>query len=234
MAGEARLLLAVPNVSEGRELGTLEAIERSLAPARFLDLHTDPDHDRSVFTIAARQGDMAAALLGLARSAVARIDVSAHTGIHPHVGALDVMPVVYLDLARRGAAAAEAPGHTAAIGEELGVPVFLYGELATRPEHAERAFSSGAAAPASCAADRGQGARPRLRAAQGSPQRRRRPGRRAAAARGVQRGPGDAGSRDRALDRLGLRESGGGFPGCGAIGLYLADRAPRCRPTCTT
>ena len=64
---EPPLLMAVPNVSEGRDLAALEAIERSLAPARFLDLHTDPDHDRAVFTLAARQGEMAAALLNLRR-----------------------------------------------------------------------------------------------------------------------------------------------------------------------
>ena len=77
------LLMTVPNVSEGRDLATLEAIGRAFAPARFLDLHTDPDHDRAVFTLAARQGEMAEALLNGARSAVARIDISAHTGIHP-------------------------------------------------------------------------------------------------------------------------------------------------------
>ena len=225
MAGEAPLLLAVPNVSEGRELGTLEAIERSLAPARFLDLHTDPDHDRSVFTIAARQGDMAAALLGLARSAVARIDVSAHTGIHPHVGALDVMPVVYLDLARRGAAAAEALTAAAAIGEELGVPVFLYGELATRPEHAERAFirRGGPRELARRIADKELV--PDYGPHRAHPS--------AGAVLAGARPPLVAFNVDLATQDLetarsiasGLRESGGGFPGVRAIGLYLADRA---------
>src|SRR3954462_5422935 len=99
--------MTVPNVSEGRDLATLEAIGRAFAPAHFLDLHTDPDHDRAVFTLAARQGEMGQGRRGGARSAVARIDISAHTGIHPHVGALDVMPVVYLDEDRRGAAVAE-------------------------------------------------------------------------------------------------------------------------------
>ena len=71
--------MTVPNVSEGRDLATLEAIGRAFAPARFLDLHADPDHDRAVFTLAARQGEMAEALLNGARSAVARIDIIAHT-----------------------------------------------------------------------------------------------------------------------------------------------------------
>jgi len=129
--------MTVPNVSEGRDLATLEAIGRAFAPAHFLDLHTDPDHDRAVFSLAARQGDMAQALIGGARSAIARIDISAHTGIHPHVGALDVMPVVYLDEERRGAAIAEVLTAAGFIGEDLGVPVFLYGELAGGRTRAE-------------------------------------------------------------------------------------------------
>jgi glutamate formiminotransferase len=132
--------MAVPNVSEGRDLHTLEAIEKAFAPARFLDLHTDPDHDRAVFTLAGGQGELAPALAGGARAAVERIDISTHAGIHPHVGALDVMPVVYLEEESHGAACAEALTAAALIGEDLDVPVFLYGELATRPEHAERAW----------------------------------------------------------------------------------------------
>ena len=168
--------MTVPNVSEGRDLATLEAIGRAFAPARFLDLHTDPDHDRAVFTLAAPQGEMAEALFNGARSAVARIDISAHTGIHPHVGALDVMPVVYLDEERRGAAISEVLTAAALIGEELGVPVFLYGELATtaaarrarldparRPEGARAADRVGRARarlrPAQAASDGGRGAR---------------------------------------------------------------------------
>jgi glutamate formiminotransferase / 5-formyltetrahydrofolate cyclo-ligase len=136
---EPPLLMAVPNVSEGRDLTALEAIERALAPARFLDLHCDPDHHRAVFTLAAPQGELSAALLNIARAAVERIDISRHDGIHPHVGALDVMPVVYLDDERRGAACAEALTAAGLVGDELQVPVFLYGELATRPEQRERA-----------------------------------------------------------------------------------------------
>src|SRR3954451_10807510 len=101
------LLMAVPNVSEGRETGTLEAIERGFHPAAFLDLHVDADHGRAVFTIAANQGELAEALLSGAREVVAKVDVTAHDGLHPHVGALDVMPVVYLDEERRGSACSE-------------------------------------------------------------------------------------------------------------------------------
>ena len=135
----APLLLSVPNVSEGRDERTIQAIGAAFEPARLLDIHTDPDHGRSVFTLAARQGELAQALLAGAREAVARIDVSGHPGIHPHVGAIDVAPVVYLDDDARGAAAAEALTAAALIGEELELPVFLYGQLATAEDRIERA-----------------------------------------------------------------------------------------------
>ncbi|MBX5468659.1 MAG: glutamate formiminotransferase [Thermoleophilaceae bacterium] len=133
------MLLTVPNVSEGRDREAIESLARSFAPARLLDVHTDPDHGRSVFTLAAEQGEIAEALLGGARATVAAIDLTGHAGLHPHVGALDVAPVVYLDDADRGAACAEALTAGALIGEELGLPVFLYGQLATSDGTRERA-----------------------------------------------------------------------------------------------
>ena len=218
------LLLTVPNVSEGRDLATLEAIGRAFAPARFLDLHTDPDHDRAVFTLAAHQGELSQALLGGARSAIARIDVSAHTGIHPHVGALDVMPVVYLDEERRGAAIAEALTAAALIGGELGVPVFLYGELATRPEHVERAWiRRGGPKELARRIESGELV-PDYGPAKPHPT--------AGAVLAAARPPLVAFNVDLDTDDLelaqrvanGLRESGGGLPGVRALGLFLPDR----------
>jgi glutamate formiminotransferase/glutamate formiminotransferase/formiminotetrahydrofolate cyclodeaminase len=133
------LLLAVPNVSEGSDARAIDEIGRAFGPATLLDLHADPDHGRSVFTLAARQGEVAEALLGGARAAAAIIDLRRHHGAHPHVGAIDVAPVVYLDQTARGAAIAEALTAGALIGEELGIPVFLYGELATSADRRERA-----------------------------------------------------------------------------------------------
>jgi len=133
------LLLAVPNVSEGRDGTAIAAIGAAYAPALLLDTHSDVDHHRSVHTLAARQGEMAVALLSGAREAVARIDLGAHAGVHPRVGALDVAPVVFLTGEDRGAAAAEALTLAGLVGEELEVPVFLYGELATQPGALERA-----------------------------------------------------------------------------------------------
>src|SRR3954453_752876 len=129
--------MAVPNVSEGRDRRAIAAIGAAFAPARLLDTHSDPDHGRSVFPLAARQGELARALVSGAREAVARIDLTKHSGDHPHVGAIDVAPVVYLDDERRGPACAEALTAGALIGDELGLPVFLYGELAGGRERAD-------------------------------------------------------------------------------------------------
>jgi glutamate formiminotransferase/glutamate formiminotransferase/formiminotetrahydrofolate cyclodeaminase len=129
--------MAVPNVSEGRDPAAIAAIGAAFAPARLLDTHSDPDHGRSVFTLAAEQGTLAMALVNGAREAIARIDLTAHRGDHPHIGAIDVAPVVYLDDARRGAACAEALTAAALMGDELDLPVFLYGVLGDGRERAE-------------------------------------------------------------------------------------------------
>jgi glutamate formiminotransferase/glutamate formiminotransferase/formiminotetrahydrofolate cyclodeaminase len=133
------VLLAIPNVSEGRDLAAVADIGAAYlrGGARLLDTHTDRDHHRSVHTLAARPGVLADALVEGARTAVVRIDLRTERGMHPHVGALDVAPVVFLDEARRGAACAEALTVAERLGEEVGLPVFLYGLLA---EGRTRAF----------------------------------------------------------------------------------------------
>jgi glutamate formiminotransferase / 5-formyltetrahydrofolate cyclo-ligase len=139
-------LLAVPNVSEGRDATALDAIAAaftSKGAAILLDRHADADHHRSVLTLAGRPGSLAEALVAGAAAAVERIDVMREAeeeqrrGEHPHVGAVDVMPVVYLDRAMRGAACAEALVVADRIAQELRVPVFLYGELAAGRTRAE-------------------------------------------------------------------------------------------------
>lgn len=139
------LLLAVPNVSEGREPRMIEGVAEAFTAhgkSRLLDIHSDPDHHRSVFTLAGFQGELGEALLAGARVAVERIDVGegrdpADIGEHPHVGAVDVMPIVYLDPSQRGAACAQALVVAHEIGEQLGVPVLLYGDLASGRTRAE-------------------------------------------------------------------------------------------------
>jgi glutamate formiminotransferase len=218
------LLVSVPNVSEGRDRTVIEAVSRGFAPARLLDVHSDPDHGRSVFTLAAPQGELARALVGGARAAVERIDLGGHRGVHPHVGALDVLPVVYLDEGQHGAACAEALTAAALIGEELELPVFLYGELATRPQHVERADLR-RGGPANLAR--------RMRAGELVPDygpHRVHPS--AGALLATARPPLVAFNVDLESDDVelakeiaaGLRESGGGLPGVRAIGLRLAER----------
>jgi glutamate formiminotransferase / 5-formyltetrahydrofolate cyclo-ligase len=220
----APLLVAVPNVSEGRDRAVLERLEASVAPARVLDLHVDPDHNRAVYTLAARQGELAAGLVGLARAAAEEIDLREHHGIHPHVGALDVMPIVWQEEERRGAACAEALTAAALVGEEARVPVFLYGDLATRPEHAERAWLR-RGGPAELARRMASG---ELVPDYGPP--RAHPS--AGATLATARPPLLAFNVDLATDDVELaksiaaelRESGGGPPGVRALGLYLAER----------
>jgi len=131
-------LLAVPNVSEGRDRATLDAIGAAFEAggARLLDRHEDADHHRAVFTLAGEPGALAAAVLHGAREALARIDLTRHAGEHPRVGAIDVAPIVYLDDASRGAACAEALVLADLLGRE-GLPVYLYGALAGGRTRAE-------------------------------------------------------------------------------------------------
>ncbi len=132
-------LLAVPNVSEGRDPAVLDAIGSAFtsAGARLLDVHADPDHHRAVFTLADAPGRLAEAVVRGAAAAVERIDLRAHAGVHPRVGAVDVAPVVFLDEAGRGAAIAEALVVADRLGEELHLPVYLYGELGSGRTRAE-------------------------------------------------------------------------------------------------
>jgi glutamate formiminotransferase / 5-formyltetrahydrofolate cyclo-ligase len=129
-------LLAVPNVSEGRDAATIDAIARAFEPAQVLDVSSDVDHHRTVYTVRGTAGALAECVARAAEVAVERIDLRTHTGAHPRVGAVDVAPIVHLDDAHRGAAIAEAIVLAELIGS-LGVPVYLYGELAGGRTRAE-------------------------------------------------------------------------------------------------
>ena len=129
-------LLGIPNVSEGRDQAAIDAIAKAF-DARLLDVHTDPDHHRTVFTLAGEPGGLAQAVLSGAAEAIRRVNLSAHEGIHPRIGAVDVAPIVYLDPGDRGAACAEALVLGDRLGHELDLPVFLYGELAQGRTRAE-------------------------------------------------------------------------------------------------
>jgi glutamate formiminotransferase len=124
-------LESVPNFSEGREQATLDTLASALGgAAELLDVHADVDHNRSVFTLVGEDGDLVEALLAGVERARERIDLRRHEGAHPRVGAADVVPLVPLrpdDMPRARAAATDVARR---IGDEIGLPVFLYGELA--------------------------------------------------------------------------------------------------------
>ncbi len=133
-------LLAVPNVSEGSDGERLRHLGNAFGRgAQVLDRHSDDDHGRTVFTLAGRPGPLTEALLAGAEEALEQIDMATYRGAHPAIGALDVCPVVWLRDEDRGAARTEAVAVAEQIGG-LGVPVFLYGELAREPGRAERAY----------------------------------------------------------------------------------------------
>jgi glutamate formiminotransferase len=122
-------LLAIPNVSEGRGRTAPDAVAAITASGgRLLDLHSDADHNRTVYTFTA--DDVIEPMLALAKVAVEQVDLRTEPGLHPHVGALDVAPIVYLDDGDRGRACATALVLADRLGCELGLPAFIYGELA--------------------------------------------------------------------------------------------------------
>ena len=155
----ARLPLeAVPNFSEGRDAAVIGAIGAALsAHADLLDVHADDDHNRSVFTLVGEADALVAALLAGIACARERIDLRRHEGAHPRIGAADVVPVVPVraeDADRARAAALELARR---VGEEMGLPVFLYADLAPGrgpaffrrggPEELQRRIDAGELAP---------------------------------------------------------------------------------------
>ncbi|MGH3127256.1 MAG: glutamate formimidoyltransferase [Gaiellaceae bacterium] len=124
------MLEAVPNVSEGRDAARLGSLAHAFgAHALVLDVHADPDHHRSVFTLAAEDEELIDALLAGITLAVETIDLRLHEGVHPRVGVADVVPVVPLVPADMPRAVSVARVLASRLGSELGLPVFHYGEI---------------------------------------------------------------------------------------------------------
>lgn len=125
------MLEAVPNVSEARDPGLVAAIGDAFERrAIVLDVHTDADHHRAVYTLVADDADLVESLLEGIRFAVERIDLRRHSGVHPRIGVADVVPLVPLEPSDMQRAVAAAETLARRIGDELGLPVFLYGESA--------------------------------------------------------------------------------------------------------
>jgi glutamate formiminotransferase len=225
------VLECVVNISEGRRLDVVEAVAAACGPT-LLDVHTDSDHHRSVLTLGGLPDVVAEAALALARAAVGRIDLSGHAGVHPRLGAVDVVPFVPLPSAGRPARTGDGASGLTAAGEvarawaeraadELGVPVFLYGNAdpdgRSLPEVRRGAFRErrpdfGPGEPHPTAGAMAVGARPilvalncELDAGDGG----RKLGADVAAARAVARA---------------VRERDGGLPGVRALGFDLASK----------
>jgi len=215
-------LEAVPNFSEGRSAAIVGALRESLsARAHVLDIHVDADHNRSVFTVAGSAGDLVEALLAGIACARDRIDLRLHEGVHPRLGAADIVPVVAVSQEQVDEAKLAAIELAKRTGDELGLPVFLYGEVAPGmrpallrrggPAELQRRIDAGELAP-----DFGPS---RLDSAAGC------------VLVGARR-PLIAFNVDLATDDLTVaqdiavvvRETGGGFPGVRAMGVPLASR----------
>jgi len=119
----ASVLECVPNVSEGRDRAVLDALARASGDT-LLDLHVDADHHRSVFTLAG--DETVAAVRALAVAVAERVDLTEHAGIHPRLGALDVVPFVALDGSTRGDAVDAARAFASWLADALALPAFLY------------------------------------------------------------------------------------------------------------
>jgi glutamate formiminotransferase len=123
-------LESVPNVSEGRDPGALAALREAFSgPARLLDVHTDWDHHRSVFTLVGSGEELVDTLLVGIRAAADRIDLTRHEGAHPRIGAADVVPLVPLEPDAEPRAREAALALADRVGNELELPVFFYGRL---------------------------------------------------------------------------------------------------------
>jgi glutamate formiminotransferase / 5-formyltetrahydrofolate cyclo-ligase len=127
------LFEAVPNFSEGKDLAKISRIRdavRAVPGVRVLDLHSDPDHNRSVLTFAGEEDAVLSGAVILAEACKAELDLASQAGEHPRMGVLDVLPFVPLEGATMEGAVRLAR-RTAEILGSLGYPVYLYGAAAT-------------------------------------------------------------------------------------------------------
>ncbi len=220
------MLECVVNVSEGRRPDVVAAVVAAGGEA-VLDVHRDPDHHRSVLTLAGPADGVAEAALAVARAAVARIDLSTHAGVHPRLGAVDVVPFVPLDDAEPdglAAAVSVARAWAERAAGELGVPTFLYGSAdpagrslpdLRRSVFRDRRPDFGPPEPHPTAGAMAVGARPVLVALNCELE----PIERDGAGAGLETDLAVA----RAIARA-VRERDGGLPGLRALGLALASR----------
>ena len=124
-----RLVESVPNMSEGRDQAVITKLAagiKAIPKVALLDVHCDPDHNRSVFTIVGEPEAMGTALFGLVRQAQHLIDIRQHQGEHPRIGVVDVVPWIPFQGVTMEDCVTYANDLGARVGQELEIPVFLY------------------------------------------------------------------------------------------------------------
>jgi len=134
--GPAAVVECVPNVSEGRDRARIDALAsaiRAVPGVTLANVHADPDHHRSVITFLGTPDAVEGAALALAARVVTLVDMRHHRGVHPRVGALDVLPFTPLVGVTLEQTVALARRVGRAIGERHSLPVYYYGQVATRP-----------------------------------------------------------------------------------------------------
>jgi glutamate formiminotransferase len=131
-----KVIECVPNISEGRDTDKIKTIAGVIERlgARLLDLSSDPNHNRTVITFAGEPQAVAEAAFDVARAAVASIDLTHHTGEHPRMGAVDVIPFIPVGGVTMAECSEIAEQVGGRIGRELNVPVYLYAESARVPQ----------------------------------------------------------------------------------------------------
>jgi glutamate formiminotransferase / 5-formyltetrahydrofolate cyclo-ligase len=130
------IIECIPNVSEGRRAEVVESIAdaiRSVDGVRLLDYSSDASHNRSVFTLAGDAAPVKAAVLAMYDRAVHAIDLREHSGEHPRLGAVDVVPFVPIEGVTMAACVTLAKEVAAEVASRFGVPVYLYEEASANP-----------------------------------------------------------------------------------------------------
>lgn len=136
------LIESVPNVSEGRRLDVVDRLAdaiSSVTGVHLLDRTSDPSHNRSVFTMAGEDGPVSQALERLVEAAIHEIDMDEHTGEHPRIGAVDVIPFVPLGETEMEDCITLARTFGERIAARFDLPVYLYADAATRADRVKLA-----------------------------------------------------------------------------------------------
>ncbi|MFH1683270.1 MAG: glutamate formimidoyltransferase [Candidatus Margulisiibacteriota bacterium] len=133
----SKLIECVLNFSEGADLALVDDIVSAVKTAKILDVHSDPDHNRTVVTILGEPKDVKQAAFDLTERAMQLLDVKDHEGAHPYIGVVDVIPFVPIKDIKEREVVKLAHGFGKELWEKLKLPVYFYGEAAKKKERKE-------------------------------------------------------------------------------------------------